>query len=187
MQKEIKNLDALVGQNEFIKGAKIKEIGNLKLKVDDIEEKKFGHTLSMAKNVALSCEYFKSNECKELMKKVNCAMTQDEFALNVFGFKKSWFQDLKKVGNFEPSVIEAYKLQTKESLSIANLLKFAKNEGKVTEGEGEGEGEAEVKKESFSVKFAKGKLTIKGADSLDKASYTLLIEELKRLQESAKA
>lgn len=182
------NLEALLSNVKFQQGARMKEVFSLKKESEDADLTKFESTLKMAKHVANALEYFKGTECKELMKECNVTLTQDEFGKHVFGFQRSWVGDLKNASKLEHEIIEAYKVhaQEKGSYSIKDLLKFAKNEGIASEGENEIEG-AETKKESFSMRFTKGKLVIKGEGQLTLSMCTLLIEEIKRIQQSAKA
>ena len=177
---EVKNLDAIVSNANFVKGAKIKEIGTYKVQLLGAEKRTFEVTLNIAKNVFIACEYLRTDECKKLLKDANCTLTIEQLGLSVFQYKRSFFMELKKCGGLDVQIIEDFK-NSGNVQSIKGLLEFSKGGGNSEgEGEGEGEGEVKVKEENLKISVSKdGKITIKG--TAKKEVYTLLIEELKKL------
>jgi len=177
---EVKNLENVVSNTNFVKGAKIKEIGTYKVQLLGAEKRTFEVTLNIAKNVFLACEYLKTEDCKKLLKDANCTLTIEQMGINVFQYKRSFFMELKKCGGLEVQVVEDFK-NSGNVQSIKGLLEFSKggvnSEG---EGEGEGEGEVKVKDENLKISVTKdGKITIKG--TAKKEIYTLLIQELNKM------
>ena len=187
MNTQINNLEAVTSNTNFVKGAKLKEIGNFKVQLSGAEKRTFEVTLNIAKNVHFACEYFKGEECKKILKDANCELNMKQFGKEVFQYESSFFMELKKVGSLSTEIIEEFKSlcsASNSNLSIRELLKFSKG----TEGsEGEGEGEVKVKSEGFKVTICKdGKIVVKGIESVTKEQFTNLIAELKKLENSAK-
>jgi len=100
----------------------------------------FDRKIKLAKKVHLTYQWFKSPEGKQCFEYAGIVMTKEEFAMDVFGWKYSFFADQNRVGKVvveDQNIVSKYKRQctTMEnsgnvtaSRSIANLIKFIKAE-----------------------------------------------------------
>ena len=100
----------------------------------------FDKKIKLAKKVHLTYQWFKSPEGKQCFEYAGIVMTKEEFAMDVFGWKYSFFADQNRVGKVvveDQNIVSKYKRQctTMEnagnitaSRSIANLIKFIKAE-----------------------------------------------------------
>jgi len=106
--------------------------------LQDSEKKTFDKQIKLAHKIYKTFEYFKSDECKQQMDYVGIVMTTEEFHKQIFGYNKSFFYDMVKVGKLREEsseVITKYKrectkLESQDDKtaprSIKNLLKYAK-------------------------------------------------------------
>ena len=100
----------------------------------------FDKKIKLAKKVHLTYQWFKSAEGKQCFEYAGIVMTKEEFAMDIFGWKYSFFADQNRVGKVvveDQNIVSKYKRQctTMEnsgnvtaSRSIANLIKFIKAE-----------------------------------------------------------
>ncbi len=100
----------------------------------------FDKKIKLAKKVYLTYQWFKSPEGKQCFEYAGIVMTKEEFAMDIFGWKYSFFADQNRVGKVvveDQNIVSKYKRQctTMEnsgnvtaSRSIANLIKFIKAE-----------------------------------------------------------
>ena len=100
----------------------------------------FDKKIKLAKKVHLTYQWFKSPEGKQCFEYAGIVMTKEEFAMDIFGWKYSFFADQNRVGKVvveDQNIVSKYKRQctTMEnsgnvtaSRSIANLIKFIKAE-----------------------------------------------------------
>ncbi len=100
----------------------------------------FEKKIKLAKKVYLTYQWFKSPEGKQCFEYAGIVMTKEEFAMEIFGWKYSFFADQNRVGKVvveDQNIVSKYKRQctTMEnagnvtaSRSIANLIKFIKAE-----------------------------------------------------------
>ncbi len=100
----------------------------------------FDKKIKLAKKVYLTYQWFKSPEGKQCFEYAGIVMTKEEFAMDVFGWKYSFFADQNRVGKVvveDQNIVSKYKRQctTMEnagnvtaSRSIASLIKFIKAE-----------------------------------------------------------
>lgn len=122
-------------------------------------------------------EWFKSPEAKQVMKALNIEMTTEEFHTKVFGFKKSFFYDMVKVGSIranETEVVSKYKKECNKieaegessGRSVKGLIAFAKATDKAEDEAEEGEEaeavEVEAKLKTIMTFAIKGELTNDG-------------------------
>lgn len=122
-------------------------------------------------------EWFKSPEAKQVMKALNIEMSTEEFHTKVFGFKKSFFYDMVKVGSIranETDVVSKYKKECNKlekegessGRSVKGLIAFAKATDKAEEEAEEGEEaeavEVEAKLKTIMTFAIKGELTNDG-------------------------
>ena len=122
-------------------------------------------------------EWFKSAEAKQVMKALEIEMTTEDFHTKVFGFKKSFFYDMVKVGGIranETEVVSKYKKECNKiekegdnsGRSVKGLLAFAKATDKAEDEAEEGEEaeavEVEAKLKTIMTFAIKGELTNDG-------------------------
>jgi len=100
----------------------------------------FDKKIKLAKKVYLTYQWFKSPEGKQCFEYAGIVMTKEEFAMDVFGWKYSFFADQNRVGKVvveDQNIVSKYKRQCTQmenagnvtaSRSIANLIKFIKAE-----------------------------------------------------------
>ena len=100
----------------------------------------FDKKITLAKKVYLTYQWFKSPEGKQCFEYAGIVMTKEEFAMDVFGWKYSFFADQNRVGKVvveDQNIVSKYKRQCTQmenagnvtaSRSIANLIKFIKAE-----------------------------------------------------------
>ena len=106
--------------------------------LQDSEKKTFDKQIKLAHKIYKTFEYFKSAECKQQMDYIGVVMTTEEFHKQIFGYNKSFFYDMVKVGKLRDEsndTITKYKRECTKlenqndktaSRSIKNLLKYAK-------------------------------------------------------------
>ena len=132
----------------------------------------FDRKIKLAKKVHLTYQWFKSPEGKQCFEYAGIVMTKEEFAMDVFGWKYSFFADQNRVGKVvveDQNIVSKYKRQctTMEnagnvtaSRSIANLIKFIKaeqsgDEAQVVSTEESAEATAEASAEETTSKVIK--------------------------------
>ena len=122
-------------------------------------------------------EWFKSPEAKQVMKALDIEMSTEEFHTKAFGFKKSFFYDMVKVGGIranETEIVSKYKKECNKiekdgessGRSVKGLLAFAKQveaaEDEAEEGEEAEAVEVEAKAKALMTFAIKGDLTMDG-------------------------
>lgn len=124
--------------------------------LQDSEKKTFDKQVKLAHKMYHTFAYFKSDECKQQMDYIGIVMTTEEFHKQVFGYNKSFFYDMIKVGKLREESSETItkykrectKLESQDDKtaprSIKNLLKYAK----AVETDGD---EAEVESTSITL------------------------------------
>ena len=178
----MKALIKLTESNTLLKnGLQIQAI-NLQLKKNQNNgESLFKETLKVGKMFNESLTYFKSNDCKEILKaNGNLIIKVEDFIWDCFGMKKAWFY----------KCIQAYKTTEKEKQSFINsnppifgvneFLKFLK----------EGEETKEVEKPILSLTYGDIKLKINSKNELTsdtskeqlKAIITRLTAEMDKMK-----
>jgi len=165
----MKALIKLTESNTLLKnGLQIQEI-NLQLKKNQNNgESLFKETLKVGKMFNESLTYFKSSECKEILKQEKIILKVEDFIWDCFGKKKAWFY----------KCIQAHKTTEKEKQSFINsnppifgineFLKFLK----------EGEETKEIEKAILSLTFGEIKVKINAKNEL---TSTNTKEELKAI------
>ena len=153
----MKALIKLTESNTLLKnGLQIQEI-NLQLKKNQNNgESLFKETLKVGKMFNESLTYFKSNECKEILKQEKIILKVEDFIWDCFGKKKAWFY----------KCIQAHKTTEKEKQSFINsnppifgvneFLKFLK----------EGEETKETEKPILSLTYGDIKVKINSKNEL---------------------
>lgn len=117
------------------KALQVKEIKALQSKIEETAARKFAASLSLASCIEKAHKWLKSTEGQTFLKTNKVGM--EEFTVQVYGFQKSFYYKLLKVGQliFErPQVVEQFKNEVEQakvndlgaSLSVENLINFAK-------------------------------------------------------------
>tara|TARA_R100000951_G_scaffold91945_1_gene80284 strand:- start:388 stop:990 length:603 start_codon:yes stop_codon:yes gene_type:complete len=105
--------------------------------LNDTEKSTFDRQVKLAKIVFKGNEWFKSDEGQQQLDYCGIVLTKEEFMKDVFGYGKSFFYDMAKVGKLaeETSIVGKYKRECtklenqndKQAVrSVKGLLKFAK-------------------------------------------------------------
>lgn len=105
--------------------------------LNDTEKSTFDRQVKLAKIVFKGNEWFKSDEGQQQLDYCGIVLTKEEFMRDVFGYGKSFFYDMAKVGKLaeETSIVSKYKRECtklenqndKQAVrSVKGLLKFAK-------------------------------------------------------------
>tara|TARA_R110002050_G_scaffold262566_1_gene402812 strand:- start:311 stop:922 length:612 start_codon:yes stop_codon:yes gene_type:complete len=105
--------------------------------LNDTEKSTFDRQVKLAKIVFKGNEWFKSAEGQQQLEYCGIVLTKEEFMRDVFGYGKSFFYDMAKVGRLseETTIVREYKNECnqlenqndKQAVrSVKGLLKFAK-------------------------------------------------------------
>lgn len=105
--------------------------------LNDTEKSTFDRQVKLAKIVFKGNEWFKSAEGQQQLEYCGIVLTKEEFMRDVFGYGKSFFYDMAKVGKLaeETAIVGKYKRECtqlenqndKQAVrSVKGLLKFAK-------------------------------------------------------------
>jgi len=179
------NLIALFNDADFCKGTKLNTIKALSKQFNSLATKQFDVSINLAMEVKDSFEWYKSTICKDILKLHELKMNADMYANEVLQMSKSYMYLLVQCGNIHIDVINEYKAQSKDTLSLKNLVKFSSpsdisdtnEENEESENE---ESDKAPKVENLKISVNKdNKISIKG--TAKKEVLTLLIEELKKM------
>mgnify|MGYP003672312382 FL=1 len=105
--------------------------------LNDTEKSTFDRQVKLAKIVFKGNEWFKSAEGQQQLEYCGIVLTKEEFMKDVFGYGKSFFYDMAKVGRLseETTIVQEYKNECnqlenqndKQAVrSVKGVLKFAK-------------------------------------------------------------
>ena len=105
--------------------------------LNDTEKSTFDRQVKLAKIVFKGNEWFKSAEGQQQLEYCGIVLTKEEFMRDVFGYGKSFFYDMAKVGRLseETTIVQEYKNECnqlenqndKQAVrSVKGVLKFAK-------------------------------------------------------------
>jgi hypothetical protein len=104
-------------------------IENIKLQLEEVQksgESLFKQTLQTAKMFSDCLDYFKSNDCKEILKQEKIILKVEDFIIETFGLKKAWvyrsIQAHKTTQQEKDSFINSKPL----NWGIEQFLKFLK-------------------------------------------------------------
>ena len=125
-------------------GGSLREIESLISGVADAKKVKFDKSLQLSEIVVKSWKWFNSAQGKTQMDDYGVTWTKEDFYTKLYGWKKSFFYKMLKVGklqNEQPETVVQFKNAVAEadangdsaSMSVASLLKFASNGGETTE------------------------------------------------------
>ena len=98
------------------------------------QRKKYENSLALSKLVVKTVDWLQSNEGSAWMSSQDLSWTNEDIAINVFGWQKSFFYKLLKVGKLKDEVLVSFNEYCenedtegqKLNRTIENLLKFAK-------------------------------------------------------------
>ena len=107
------------------------EINRAKANVNNAQKRKFDHTLKMAKLVSQANAWFESEEGKALFAEEGIQWSKEDFGMKVFGWQKSYFYKVVKVGSLDQRIIDAFNEMCERqgndaNRSLAELLKFSR-------------------------------------------------------------
>lgn len=102
---------------EMINKALIKNKGNAKSVLHD--------TLEIGEILAKSVDYFKSAECRQILKQEKLILTIEDFLLLEFGLKKSWAYKLIK-GSKEKGQLNKFCETNPNTFGLETFLKWLK-------------------------------------------------------------
>jgi hypothetical protein len=108
------------------------EIKRAKRNVENAQKRKFDHTITMASLVKKAVEWFDSEEGKTILADEGIEWNKADFGLKVFGWQKSYFYKVVKVGNLDRRIVDAFVQKCdaegdQSKRSLAGLLEFSRN------------------------------------------------------------
>lgn len=120
--------DSITLNNDF------SEISGLvnSINAPNAQKRKYYNSIILSKIVAKTVEWFKSDEGKEWMNSQNKKWTNEKIGKNIFGWQKSFFYKLLKMGELNDQIFLAFDNHCDSfpednlSRSIANLLRFSR-------------------------------------------------------------
>lgn len=113
-------------------------IKTLQGKADNAQKSKFKTTIELSAYVKKANDWFEGEDGKAAMEEANVRWTKEDFARNTFGWQRSFYYKLVKVGSLPPKKIESFvsacdKAEEKGEVvgrTVESLLKFAKGKTK---------------------------------------------------------
>ncbi len=96
------------------------------------QKRKYYNSIILSKIVAQTVDWFKSDEGKEWIKSQNKSWSNEQIGKNIFGWQKSFFYKLLKMGKLSDQIFLAFDTHCDSfpddnlNRSIANLLKFSR-------------------------------------------------------------
>ena len=140
----------------------------------------------IADRIKIAVDNIKTDVVKDMQKEYNCKVTNDVLA-TIFGYSLPQYNRYKALAKLDRAIIEPFMADKKEtSKSTESLLKYANKKPVIDSNEEDKETEVKVKAKTFKVTVKDGKITVENFESLTKVEFTNLIEELKRLENTAK-
>jgi hypothetical protein len=143
---------AFLSRPEVKTGLHLKEISTLNKAVTTATRKRFNQSVELAGHVAAAAEWYKT-EGKQALSEAGIEWNTEAFARKAFGFGKSFYHRMVKVGNLPAEKVNEYVIACDEAdangepaeRSLEQLLRFAKGGGVTQETgeEGESGGESE--------------------------------------------
>tara|TARA_Y100000004_G_scaffold172806_1_gene210042 strand:+ start:53378 stop:54103 length:726 start_codon:yes stop_codon:yes gene_type:complete len=128
-------------------------INGLLTTLSDSKKAKFDITVKLSKEVYKSFNWFNSDSGKEEMRIAGISMNAEQFGNKIFGWKKSYFYKMVKLGKVaeeQRGLITRFKTECTRlesqgenvSRSLENMLKYANDSARTTDESG---GSAEVR------------------------------------------
>lgn len=139
---------------EFLRNSQVeealnlREIRGLQRTLSNGQKKKFAQTLQLSKKVVSVANWFASDEGKMVTNEAGIYWNNEAIGLKVFGWQKSYYYKVLKVGKLDDSIVENFNSLCDEAQAqgvepnrtLEGLLKFIRSGGATTEEAG-GNGE----------------------------------------------
>jgi hypothetical protein len=108
------------------------EVKRTQRSINNAHKSKFNHTMKLTALIKSAVEWFESEEGKDTLREEGIEWNKEEFGKKVFGYQKSFFYKLVKVGNLDTRIVEAFNTKCDEigadaNRSIAGLLEFSRD------------------------------------------------------------
>jgi len=131
-------MELLTIEREFLAMPTIKNALNLsevkraQRNINNAHKSKFNHTMTLSALVKKAVDWFESTAGQAILEIEGITWNKEQFGQKVFGYQKSFFYKLIKVGNLDERIIEAYntkcdEIGTDANRSIAGLLEFSRD------------------------------------------------------------
>lgn len=110
----------------------LNDIKRAKRNVENAQKRKFEHTITMSSLVKQAVDWFDSEAGKDVFREEGIQWSKADFGLKVFGWQKSYFYKVVKVGNLDQRIIDAFSRKCDElgeqaNRSLAGLLEFSRD------------------------------------------------------------
>jgi hypothetical protein len=107
------------------------EVKRTQRSINNAHKSKFNHTMKLTTLIKSAVEWFESEEGKDTLREEGIEWNKEAFGKKVFGYQKSFFYKLVKVGNLDARIVEAFNTKCDEigedaNRSIAGLLDFSR-------------------------------------------------------------
>ena len=130
-------MSLLTIESNFLSLPTVKEALNLtevkrtQRSINNAHKSKFNHTMKMTVLIKSAVEWFESDEGKDTLREEGIEWNKEAFGKKVFGYQKSFFYKLVKVGNLDERIVDAFNTKCDEigadaNRSIAGLLDFSR-------------------------------------------------------------
>lgn len=110
----------------------ITEVKRTQRSINNAHKSKFNHTMKLTSLIKSAVEWFESEEGKDTLREEGIEWNKEAFGKKVFGYQKSFFYKLVKVGNLDARIVDAFNTKCDEigadaNRSIAGLLEFSRD------------------------------------------------------------
>ena len=147
------------------------EVKRTQRNINNAHKSKFNHTMKLTALIKSAVEWFESEDGKDALREEGIEWNKEDFGKKVFGYQKSFFYKLIKVGNLDERIVDAFNRKCDEigsdaNRSIAGLLDFSRDvdldnlevsedatEEEITEAENEAIESASVEQERTNYLF----------------------------------
>jgi len=108
------------------------EVKRTQRNINNAHKSKFNHTMKLTSLIKSAVAWFESEEGKDALREEGIEWNKEEFGKKVFGYQKSFFYKLIKVGNLDERIVDAFnrkcdEIGTDANRSIAGLLDFSRD------------------------------------------------------------
>ena len=149
----------------------LNEVKRTQRNINNAHKSKFNHTMKLTALIKSAVEWFESEDGKDALREEGIEWNKEDFGKKVFGYQKSFFYKLIKVGNLDERIVDAFnrkcdEIGTDANRSIAGLLDFSRDvdldnlevsedatEEEITEAENEAIESASVEQERTNYLF----------------------------------
>lgn len=137
---------AFLARTEVKAALQIKTIKTLLGQITNGQKKKFEQSLLLSKAVSDAVEWYRSEAGQASLNEAGITWTTEQFGNKVFGWQRSFFYKMVKVGGIEAEKVEAFKLACDQleaagkdaNRSIEGLIKYANTAAATTTTDSEG-------------------------------------------------